>query len=650
MNIFLSLLQHRLTIYLARTAVVFMAFGPVPRPLFSAPPEETVTELKAGVYLSGADSGSYREETREQPDEVTDIVEQRYLLERLGSRIEMSMKETYRQDRNGRLKSGRFETSSSKSSIVTEVLVKPNGLQITAESGTGRYVRTVPLPGQLLGPQGLRLLLAGKSPSQSSSYRTFVSSIGAIKEITATCVGRETLSGGGTEVRALKTELAIEGIPGKTVLWVDESGRPVRMVQASPFGQIEIARANFKSAVAANAPPLGGTYESSVAVSNVRLPHPRKMRAITVELTKKTGAEPGWPAFSSDNQQISEKAADHVVVAVTQPDANLNSAGPAQSAPEYEKPNALVQSDDPEIRRVAAEVVAGETDPWRKALRLQRWVATNMQFDTGIAVAPASELVRDRHGTCIGYATLLAALSRAAAIPSRLKLGYVYDSGMWGGHAWTEVLVNGRWLPLDAAEYYPGVADAARIGVITASGESGTIDNVGDLAMLFGKVAIRVNSYTLGNREIRLGPNDSAHLVKENLYENRHLGLHASKPAGALFKDLDAHWPNRAVLTIQKKEGAATVFYGRAHPDRSLAEQAGDLIKVLKSHPWQDAHWHQAEAVSAQTEGKSALVARADDVLWGIIATGNNANSILERMQKSISIHDLLPVSNEKQP
>ena len=43
-----------------------------------------------------------------------------------------------------------------------------------------------------------------------------------------------------------------------------------------------------------------------------------------------------------------------------------------------------------------------------------------MTFDLGIALAPSSEILRDRRGTCVGYATLLAALARSVGIPSRV--------------------------------------------------------------------------------------------------------------------------------------------------------------------------------------------------------------------------------------
>ena len=54
------------------------------------------------------------------------------------------------------------------------------------------------------------------------------------------------------------------------------------------------------------------------------------------------------------------------------------------------------------------------------------------------------------YGPSIGV--FLAALARARGIPARLAVGLVYMEGTqsFGYDAWTEVYVDGRWIPLDA--------------------------------------------------------------------------------------------------------------------------------------------------------------------------------------------------------
>ena len=129
-----------------------------------------------------------------------------------------------------------------------------------------------------------------------------------------------------------------------------------------------------------------------------------------------------------------------------------------------------------------------------------------MTFDLGIALAPSSEIFRNRRGTCLGYATLLAALTRAAGIPSRVVLGYVYALAIFGGHAWTEVLVDGAWIPVDAAIPASGVADAARVGIIATSfGDGAGLLSGGAGLKLFGQVDIKVLEYAGPDGKINRG-------------------------------------------------------------------------------------------------------------------------------------------------
>jgi hypothetical protein len=128
-----------------------------------------------------------------------------------------------------------------------------------------------------------------------------------------------------------------------------------------------------------------------------------------------------------------------------------------------------------------------------------------MKFDAGIAVAPASEVVRDRRGTCFGYAMLLGSLARAAGIPSRVRMGFAYAHGVWGGHAWVDVLVGEEWIAMDAALESPGAADAARFSFFTSALEEGALAGVGALARLYGNVEIQILEYTLHGQRVSVG-------------------------------------------------------------------------------------------------------------------------------------------------
>lgn len=175
-----------------------------------------------------------------------------------------------------------------------------------------------------------------------------------------------------------------------------------------------------------------------------------------------------------------------------------------------------------------------------------------MTFDTGIAVVQASEAVKDRHGTCVGYSILLASLLRADHLPSRLKMGYVYDGGVWGGHARVEVFLSGHWISLDAADYAPGPSDAARISAITKTGQRGGLENIGELAKLYGNIDIQVLSFTVHCKryEVPMDAKDST--VEGNTFRNPWLGVTVSKPRSMTFTHLSEHWPDSTILQMER--------------------------------------------------------------------------------------------------
>lgn len=50
---------------------------------------------------------------------------------------------------------------------------------------------------------------------------------------------------------------------------------------------------------------------------------------------------------------------------------------------------------------------------------------------------------------CQDYAFVTVALLRAAGIEARIAVGQGDGSGGWGGHAWVEANVDGRWVTMD---------------------------------------------------------------------------------------------------------------------------------------------------------------------------------------------------------
>merc|ERR1712226_102981 len=76
----------------------------------------------------------------------------------------------------------------------------------------------------------------------------------------------------------------------------------------------------------------------------------------------------------------------------------------------------------------------------------------------GTGFASASETARSKTGDCTEHGVLLAALLRAADIPSRVCNGLVYThaniagkmEAVFGWHMWSQALIDDAWVDLDA--------------------------------------------------------------------------------------------------------------------------------------------------------------------------------------------------------
>jgi transglutaminase-like putative cysteine protease len=118
-----------------------------------------------------------------------------------------------------------------------------------------------------------------------------------------------------------------------------------------------------------------------------------------------------------------------------------------------------LQSDDAVLARRARAVAAGPGDDASKMKRLTAFVRGHMSVDRidMLGYGTAIEALRTRRGDCTEYAVLLAALGRAAGIPTRVAIGSVYARQFEGHrhvfvpHAWVQAWTGTGWQSFDAA-------------------------------------------------------------------------------------------------------------------------------------------------------------------------------------------------------
>ena len=118
---------------------------------------------------------------------------------------------------------------------------------------------------------------------------------------------------------------------------------------------------------------------------------------------------------------------------------------------DYLQPSQYV-SLDPAIWRLALDITADQTEIWKAAVALMRYVYGNFTYtpqSTTVHTRMAEVLV-DRRGVCQDFAHVLIGLCRSLRIPALYVSGYLATERASATHAWIEVFVPELgWQPLD---------------------------------------------------------------------------------------------------------------------------------------------------------------------------------------------------------
>lgn len=180
-----------------------------------------------------------------------------------------------------------------------------------------------------------------------------------------------------------------------------------------------------------------------------------------------------------------------------------------ESASTYLEASTYLDHDHPRITRLLERALGGSSDTPRgdgpkhgdaqRAETLRRFVAGYLHDkDLETALATASEAAESRSGDCTEHSVLLSALLRAAGIPARVVSGVVYiehfagQRDVFGYHMWSQALLDGRWIDLDAA--MPTPFDAAHIAfaVTALNDDQEALLELGRLAPLIGRLKLRI--------------------------------------------------------------------------------------------------------------------------------------------------------------
>lgn len=497
------------------------------------------------MRILGADSGWVHTRSVKRDDIIETLVETNIVMRRAGAELAIAVAETTEE----RAADGSFVRIRSVRKMSAEeatVELRFEGTKAILSTKVAGDVReTEKECGEgLVGPYRIEQLTreTGLKPGATLEVKTYLTDLGGPVTLVIT-VGREEeveLLDGKKE-RLVRVETAIKGVPLKPVTWVDVAGKVKKMfVNAAGIAMESYAATEeraLRAAGPATAPPPD-VFDKTLLAPLHPIPFPRRLDRATFRIRSKEE----MPDFADDRQVIEKTEEDGAIL--LRIDRKVPPDGRSGTRP-IEKPpadlasclaaNSMVQSDAPEIVAKAREAVGDERDAWRAAQKLESWTHANItDKNMDIGFASALEVCRNREGDCTEHAVLLCALSRAAGIPSRVAMGVVCIGNAFGGHAWTEVWIDGIWYALDGTLGH-GSVDPTHITL----GRMALEDNAGPEGFLgllqgLGNLEIDPVEVTVEGRTLRPGDADNVR-IDGNRYENRLWGIGFTMPKGFEF-------------------------------------------------------------------------------------------------------------------
>jgi hypothetical protein len=150
------------------------------------------------------------------------------------------------------------------------------------------------------------------------------------------------------------------------------------------------------------------------------------------------------------------------------------------------EPTRFLQSDNEQVIDLARRAIGRTKDAAEAARKIEAFVADYIENRSlSVGYASAAEVAASRQGDCSEFAVLTAAMCRAVGIPAQVVAGVAYVDDFlgnqgFGGHAWTQAYIGGKWIGLDASFKSAGRGsyDAGHIALAAGNGEPGDLFNM----------------------------------------------------------------------------------------------------------------------------------------------------------------------------
>lgn len=439
----------------------------------AAPSDDVSAQRKKGaqptretwdvVYLQGKRVGYVHAQTRPERRAGREVLVQsadtRLWLTRFGQATDQKIMVASNETPSGEVLDFVTEAQLGPAPMICRGRVEGNKLLIESTAGGKTVASELSWQSSTGGFSGLEQSLVRKplEPGENRTLRVLLPMLNEVLVAEVELFAREyvatPLLTGEYELLAVDSVTRLPGgLRMESQLWVDRAGEILKTKMAA-FEQETFRSTREVALEKVPEKPFDLGFDSVVPIAPaLDDPHAAQQIRYRVELVD---GDPASVFINGGTQstRLLEPHAIELTVTRSLPDAPADPAIEAAPGPDSVAPNSLIQSNDPKIVELAADAVGTETDPWKSALAIEKFVHDHItQKGFGQAFATAAEVAASPEGDCTEHAVLLAAMARARGIPARVVTGLVYIGTPpgFGFHMWNEVYVAGRWIPVDA--------------------------------------------------------------------------------------------------------------------------------------------------------------------------------------------------------
>jgi hypothetical protein len=416
-------------------------------------------------------------------------------LMRFGQPVEQDLTLSTLETPDGRVLE--FATETALGAATVKTFGRVDGEHLVIEGGGGGTTR-IAWSDDVRGFRGLEQSLEA-NPLKPGEHRTLkvlaplINQVAVVEMVAGEVEPTDVLGKPRQLLRIETTSRLPDGNVLQETLWSDAAGETIKR-RVAALGQ-ESHRATADEAKAegsaVGAFDLGTDTTVKLDAPLADAHHLQRVRYL-VELADGDPARVFPVGPTQTVRSLGPHEAELIVTAIPSPSAGSE---PTTVGTEYSTANSMLEIDDPRVRAMAVEARGNLTEPRQIAKALERYVReVVVTKDFSQTFASAAEVAASRQGDCTEHAVLLAALARACDIPSRVAIGLVYVPALqgFGYHMWTEVYVDGGWLPLDATLGQGGIG-AAHLKLSDSSLEgAGAFSTFLPVAQVVGQLKIKV--------------------------------------------------------------------------------------------------------------------------------------------------------------